>query len=85
MGSIIFLLILFFIIIPKLQQSGARRGDKAVRIDPAQRAAEAARRAAQSAEAAQRAAQSVRDARQAGAAAPSPVREIGRASCRERV
>ncbi len=74
MGSIIFLLILFFIIIPKLQQSGARRGDKAVRIDPAQRAAEAARRAAQSAEAAQRAAQSVRDARQAGAAAPSPVR-----------
>lgn len=63
MGSIIFFLIVFFIIIPKLQQADTRRRAEAQRRYNAQRAAQNA--AAQSAEAAQRAAQSAEAARRA--------------------
>lgn len=74
MGSIIFFLIVFFIIIPKLQQADARRRAEAQRRDNARRAAqnaaaqsaEAARRAAaESAAAAQRAQQAAADAQRA--------------------
>lgn len=74
MGSIIFFLIVFFIIIPKLQQADARRRAEAQRRDNARRAAqnavaqsaEAARRAAEeSAAAAQRAQQAAADVQRA--------------------